>query len=355
MGTTALPQVDPTALDTAGLSIATTYVEDNPRSGIIYEPTTVAAAAPIWFHPLADGTHLMVMARRWHTATPGGGMGTYGAHTEDLSPSWVVVDGPRGSRSGVTGQSLSIPIDTTMPGRTLIGAASRAPDYLYLLYGTETSALVQRIRIHNTGAVAISVEEMLPTLVVEGEEDPVVFNKGVQMSTPHLFLYGTDSTGVVYRMRKLWALLGSTRPSPAANTPDAAPVWEYYTGTGYSADPTLAAPVESLTTVGPLGFGAVRATQVITTVSETGGNHTGVFWTSTRGRPLRKLGITIPLGDTDQYLGHGLLPQPEIAPQNALSSLALPYLSTKLITIEAEDEEDNEFSLTNTWGLLPIS
>lgn len=351
MSSVILPQVDPTALDAVGLSIATSYVEDNARSGIVYDPTTVAAAAPIWFHPMPDGTHLMVMARRWHTATPGGGVGTYGAHTEDLTPSWAVVDGPRGSRTPVSGSGITIPLNTALSSPRLRGAASRAPDHLYLLHANDTTAVVQRIRLSPTGSVSIAVEETLPTLTVEGEEDPVVFSKGLQMATPYLYLYGTDSTGAVYRMRKPWSLLGSIRST--ATSP--APAWEYDVVTGYSVDPTLALPIPELTTVGPMGFGAVRATTVMTTVTENEGDYTGHFWTSTKGRPLRKVGLTIPLGSDDAYLGHGLLPQPEIAPQNALSTLALPYLFTTLTTIAGEGEDPDEFSLTNTWGLLPIS
>lgn len=356
MSTTVLPQVDPTSLDTTGLSIATSYIEDNPRSGTIYDSSIVAAVAPLWFHPMPDGTHLMVMARRWHTATLGSAPGIYSAHTEDLTPSWAVVDGPRGNRSQVSGSGITIPLNTTLTDPEpplLVGAASRAPDHLYLLYTTELTAVLQRIRLSPTGSVSIAVEETLPTLAVEGEDDPVVFDMGLQMSTPHLYVYGTDSDNKVYRARKPWALLGSIRSS--ATSP--APAWEYFTGTGYSTDPTEAVPMEDLTTVAPMGFGAVRATTVMTTVTKTGDDFTGHFWASTKGRPLRKLSTTVPLGDDDTFLGHGLRPQPELAPlpANAGSPLALTYLWTTLSVLEAEEEEDNEFSLINTWDLLPIS
>ena len=349
MGTTILPQIDPTALDTTGLSVATSYVEDNSRSGAIYDPVNLAAAAPIWFHPLPSGSHIMVMARRWHAATPGGGMGTYSDYTEDLTPSWVIVDGPQGSTRQPSG-GVAIPRNTVLTSPTLVGAASRAPDYLYLLYATEDTAVVQRIRFSGTAGVAISAEETLPTLAVEGEEDPVVFSKGLHMSTPHLMVYGTDSTGAVYQARKPWALLGSTRPSPSPGTHNAAPVWEYFTGSGFSSDPAQAVPLP-LTTVGPMGFGAVRSTSVITTISENEGTYTGHFWASTKGRPLRKLPTTVALGTDAQYLGHGLLPQPELAPHpgNTGSPQALVYLYTTLA------EGDDEFGLVNTWELLPIS
>ena len=76
-------QVASASIDTAGISIATaTPSLTDSRAGMIYDPTVLAAAVPIWFHPTRRGHYLMVAAKRWYDATPDGGTpGGYTAFT----------------------------------------------------------------------------------------------------------------------------------------------------------------------------------------------------------------------------------------------------------------------------------
>ena len=218
MSTTAPAQVDPTSVDATGISVATSPPsEANPRAGAVYDPVICAAAAPVWFHPMPGGAHLMVNARTWSAATPAGGVGSYASYTEELSPTWFVLHGPTGARSLVPGWGIVVPINITTEERRLVAAASRAPDYLYLLHSAviagQPAALVQLIRVA-PGGCHIYVEEVLPSLTVG--EDTVVFDRGLQYGTPYLSLYGTDPGGAIYAIRKRWAEIGATAASSRA-------------------------------------------------------------------------------------------------------------------------------------------
>ena len=104
LSTTAPTQLDPASLDLSGISVATTVASDpNPRTGTVYDPVTFAAGAPIWFHPMPGGSHLMVCARTWHEATPSGGVGLFADYTESLLPSWFVVQGSPAGATSVPG------------------------------------------------------------------------------------------------------------------------------------------------------------------------------------------------------------------------------------------------------------
>lgn len=351
MGTTALTPIDPTSVDAYGLSVATSF-SDNPRS-TIYDPTTLAAAAPVWFHPLNNGRHLMLNARRWHAATPAGGPGGYSDHTEDLTPTWCIVHGPSGVRDTVPGYPMAIPVNANTTSRTLVGAASRGGDYLYLLYaatmpGDIDGALLQVIRATPTGGFSVTFEEVfVPTVTVGGDE--VIFDKGIQFHHPHICLYGTDSLQRVYRMRKLWATIGTTRLTGGARATAYVPSWEYYTGTGYSLDP---AQIEALpfTSAGPVRFGSLFNRSVISTVIEEGSLRKARLYTSRSGRPYVAQTATIALGSVadDSYLGHGLVFMDTLSAYSAAN--AVPYV----ISTKAVDEDDNE-ALVNTWSLQTLS
>lgn len=88
----------------------------------------------------------------------------------------------------------------------------------------------------------------------------VTFDKGVFLLNRHLIVFGSTPAGRVCMARKEWGRIG------IASTP-----WEYYTGTGWSSDPSEVQQVTTttglLTTVGPisafsLGNGRVRISAV---------------------------------------------------------------------------------------------
>jgi hypothetical protein len=203
MSTTAPIQLDPASLDTSGISVATTVASDpNPRTGTVYDPVTFAAGAPIWFHPMPGGGHLMVCARTWHEATPSGGGGLFTDYSESLLPSWFVVQGLTGKRDFVPGWGRWVPMNTITGGsQQLKAAASRAPDYLYLLHSADIAgqpgALVQLIRVAPRGTT-IYLEEVAPSLTVARTSVNHVIDPTFEDTTIHRNEWWTPDVGNGY-------------------------------------------------------------------------------------------------------------------------------------------------------------
>ena len=404
-------QVPSSSLDHAGLSVSTaTPSLADPRVGTVYDPTVFAAAAPIWFHPLRDGRHLMLNARSWSAATPVGGIpGGYSDYAEDLTPTWTIVDGPTGNRSSVPGYAGGPPIKTATSARVLVGAVSQSSTNVYLLNSVqiagEPQAVLQHLFVSPTDSVDVCAEEVLPTATVG--EDTVVFDKGVQYAMPYLHLYGTDSTGQLYRIRKPWAQVGSNAPDLRLGNSTSIPQgWEYFHGTGYSRDPAELAPVQSgLTTLGPLSFAVHQDVVLASTVAtstvvplppppppppppdgEVGfpyifpfilvegplpvtlgrvkggdsptpeeGTYVGVVWMSRGGRPFIRVG-TVPLGSPvdGTYLGGVQLmsqlgANPAATAMTTTVKVGVPYVVSTREVVEGGSR------LVNTWNLWPIT
>lgn len=352
MATSPAPQVSPAALDTAGVSVLTV------APSALYDPATLAAAAPVWVHPLIDGRYLMASQRRWYAATADGTTpGAYTAYTEDTTPSWTIFDitGTRVQVPATTGAIQPvIPITTAVDQATLIGGASRPPDFLYLLHAVSIAGVLGAVLQHFTclpnGAITLSGEELLPVV------GSIVFNRGVQFATPYLLVYGSDASGNVYRIRKPWARVGSNmrRASPQIH-PEVVGTqagWEYCTGTGYSSDPSELAPVGGLSTVRAMSFAAYQKQVLATTVAVAAGVYTGQCWVSNAGGTFAKLGPAVALGnDADgSYLGGGihLMPLLNATPALVSGRVAIPYVVWTKITTGGSS------TLLNTWALLQM-
>jgi hypothetical protein len=365
MASTVTSQVPTGSLDTAGVSISTaTPTGSNVRAGTIYNPSLLAAASPIWFHPMFDGRYLMINSRTWTAATPAGGIGYYSAYTESLLPSWVIVDGPSGATAQVPNFPV-IPFKSSPSAATVTAAASRPPGYLFLLHtatiSSQSQAILQHMNIATNGAVTIAQEEILPTATIDSST--ILFDRGIQFADPYMIVYGTDSDGTVYTIRKPWAKIGvnsQLNPSPQNHGGVGATevAWSYYTGTGYSPDSTQLVPLTtvlgtSLTTKGLMSIATVRNQLIMTTVGVSGTTYSAQAWYSKSGRPITALGSSIALGSSSSgtYLGGGLQLQPQLSaatvPSGALT--AIPYVISEKLTT------GGNHSLSNTWGTLPVS
>ena len=284
MASTVTSQVPAGSLDTSGISISTaTPADNNPRAGTIYNPTTLAAAVPLYFHPMYDGRYLMVNSRTWSAATPAGGIGSYSAYTESTAPSWMVVDGPTGATAQVP-QFPVIPFKSSPSAATVTAAVSRHPGYLFLLHsatiGGVSQAILQVMGIATSGAITLTAEEVLPPV----GSSPVIFDRGLQYADPYLIVYGADSSGTVYTARKPWAKIGvnsTLMPSPQSHAGVGATevAWSYHTGSGYSPDPAQLAPLvtadgSGLTTAGPMSITTVGSQVLMSTVAYNASPHT---------------------------------------------------------------------------------
>lgn len=309
MSTTATAQVDATSLDTSGISLSTAPASSNPRTGTAFNTLLFAAAQPVWFHPLHDGRFLMINSRVWSSATPiGGTPGAFSAYTEWGYPTWAIVDGPTGA---TVNAGNPVPMNTSSSGTVVVGGASRAQDSLWLLSSINggTAGIVQRFSCSPNGSVAVTHEDLVPN------GSGVVFDEGIQYDSPFLIVHGTDSSGHIYRARKPYAKVGTNKVGRSNLQTHAGIVgtqvgWEYYTGSGYSADPTEMAPVlatggATWVTKGPMSFASYRNTDYATTVAVSGGTYTGQIWTSTQGRPWTPVGSPLALGASSDssYLG----------------------------------------------------
>ena len=215
MATEATPQVLDTSVDALGLSIVTsTRTASNPRFGAIYNPSTLAAAIPVWFHPLPDGRYVALFAETWSSATQSttGGPQSYSAKNVSTNPHWAVVDPITGAAGPVT----AIPANQ-FAARTLVAACSQN-DYLFLIHN---DGLLQHHRVQANGAVVLEAEEFVPT------RDGVTLTTGCYTDGNWLVLIGSDPMKRVYRARKNWARVGIMNED-----------WQWNTDKGWLVDTT---------------------------------------------------------------------------------------------------------------------
>jgi hypothetical protein len=308
---------------------------------------------------MPSGQHLIINAQRWYSATPvGGDPGSFSAYSADPTPSWYVLDGPSGARSAVPNDPIDIPMITGVDAGSarITAAASRPPGYLYLLTSATISSspvtVLQFLLISPNGAVSIQAEELLPT------PGSVTFNRGLQYDTPYLYVYGSDSAGHVYRMRKLWAKVGFNKQLTVPLVPQQGfgivgnqVGWEYFTGSGYDADPSKIGIISGLTTVGPMSFASLRNKWLMSTVTASGSTRSAQLYTMVAGRPVRPVGTPLALGSTStgSYLGLGAQLQPQLTadPTNfpTGSTAGVPYV------ISTRTGTSGDYSLRNVWNI----
>jgi hypothetical protein len=199
VSTSASTQILDTAVELTGISIVSaTKTNDAPRLGTIYNPTTLAAGIPVWFHARQDGRYIGLFSERWTAATIGtAGPQTYSAHTESTVPSWVSFDPVTGSAGAVTD------IPTLKTGtQELVAAVSRV-DYLFTVGTLDDVAFIQHHRVASDGGLVLSGEETLDD--VEG----VVFSYGCYIDGDYLVVLGVDTDHKVHRARKHWSRIGT--------------------------------------------------------------------------------------------------------------------------------------------------
>lgn len=301
----------------------------------------------------------MCVSRTWSDAAPVGGTpGVYSTFTEATDPSWYVVGGLSGTMAVPAGGAL-IPIRTPVTSSTLVSGASRPADLMFLLHSVQIDGHRQGLLQH------FDIKAMNNSLTAGGEEvlpstATVVFDKGIQMFTPFLYLYGTDADGKVYRIRKAWNKVGVNTTKTAdqrGQYPQAGSVWEYYTGTGWSADPSELTPIQAdFYSDGPLSFGAWQSLIYVSTVVKNGTNYSARIWSSNKGRPFRQLvipgGVALGSSADSTYCGGGLSFQSQVgANPTALStgdSAGIVYVSTTKVLPSGHN------SLVNSWGVWPV-
>jgi len=352
---TVLSQAHNNALDADGVSLVTaTRAAANARRGMIYDSATLAAVAPVYFHPLTPGRYLMVFSRRWHTATGSTvDPGAYSAYSEDTDPGWAIIEGA-GTRS-VPGLTYSIPGPA---GRTLTAACSRGNDYLYLLSTLGPNAVVQHFRWSpERDRVTEIAQEVIAA--VEADEQAVVFNRGIYLDGQFLTVIGSgDTDDKIYLARKPWGRVGVNRVSARGGTTIATevndPRWRYRTVSGWSTDPEESAPLLPLITVGPVSVAAFRDQLWWATVLADGDDRAAQVWTSRKGGEWSLVSDPVPLGSVadDTYLGGTLQFQQHLLANPDKVSLTgaagIPFL------ISARQVDGLDEKIAVPWGLWSV-
>lgn len=212
MASTAAPPVSSDSIDSIGLSLATASRDpDYPHRGTAYTGL-LNDSAPVWFHPLNTGKYLMLMSKTKVVSSS-----VTQPIVVNTEPSWAFIDPSTGSQTGLG----AIPSQLSTGGLTLTSAASRG-DYLFLLSQTsdKTAALIQHIRVTNSGALELLGEEWVPGAL----------GLGLYIEGNYLWVFGADVMKNLAVARRNWGRIGAaTNTDPQMN-------WLFRSEKGWSSD-----------------------------------------------------------------------------------------------------------------------
>jgi hypothetical protein len=178
----------------------------------------------------------------------------------------------------------------------------------------------------------------------------VRFDRGVFLYGSHLMVMGATDSGKVCMARKLWGRIG------VASTD-----WEYYTGKGWSTDPTeiqqAATTTGLLTTAGPISAFSFSGNRIrMATVTASGTSRYAQTYSLTNRLQWKVAGNPIYLGSTSDgsYQNGTLQFQPQLRVVESLidtpqASTAIPYCFTKKVFLTGSS------ALKVTWGAWQIS
>lgn len=333
MSTEATPQNLSTAVETTGISTATTTrTAENQRYGTIYHADTLAAAAPIWFHPLNNGSYQAVFGEHWTGATPSetGGPQSYSDYDVVSVPTWATIEPISGSVTGLE------EIPTRLEGTRVVNSAVSRFDYLFTIGTIDGAGYITHHRF-DQGQKILMGEELIS---IVGDPE-VIFDAGCYIDGNFLVLFGTDEDGYLYRARKHWGRVGIKN--------DPFMQWEYWGTKGWYPDPEELTPLK--TSVGNIAADDLNAVSYANfrdreyiSVSREGVN-TKVY-TSRRVDPLWKPGGEI---DSELVYFQPQMPYNPSAIPEGLAPSAIPY-----IAMEADVSDEEEQSLIVGWDLWPF-
>lgn len=365
MARVATPTPSASSLDAVGastlLSMQPSGSSSPPLTGAAYRGK-VNASVPVWLHSLATGDLLWVDAVEWTGGTPlSGHPGYYSGYITVTGAMWHVLRVSDGSITNVPGFPVTVPLDTAVDSAVVVAGASRHPDHMFLLSSATNDSqrlgIVQSFAVNGLSVSSV-IEEVLQPVVVS-DTVTVVFDKGVRMASPYLYVYGTDANNNVYVMRKAWSHVGFTKRSGYSNQPFHQVIgtqvdWQYYGAAGFSTAPDSLSPIltvggAALTSVGPLGFARRSKRWLATTVLEESGNYFAQAWSAYPSRPFRKSGNPIALGDAGTYLNAGLPIMAGLPPSpTAKTDATAPAVSSVLST------SGSSHAIVNTWTMVSV-
>lgn len=326
MATYTVRQHLPQSVDTAGISLATATLDTlNPRTGQVYNPTTLAAGQPVWFHRLSDGRYVGLFARRLHSAVVAdpqtGGPLVYSSVSESTVPCWAVFD----PVSGAVSTLADIPTETE--GVRVLSAAVSRGDYLFVLSRIGSEALLQHFRVGSRHALILQAEEIVPGGL----------GLGLYVERNDLWLFGAKN-GKLALARKNWGRIGEN------NSANPFLRWRYRTARGWSKDLGDLAPLGGdIPATGPVSMAVHRLRYYLTApvyvpaVAATGTTPASPARWEARTYTSRLIDarwarhpFTVPLGGDSTYAGGTAYLQPQLALTPGLSATATTNTETVL-------------------------
>lgn len=333
MATEATVQVLGSAVETAGVSIVTaTRTVADPRNGAIYNPTTFAAAVPVWFHRLHDGRHLALFSRRWYDATSvyHDGPQMFSDYSEDLSPSYAYIDPTTGVAEG----------PYTWVGLDTLTAAVSRSDYLFTLGTLGGDAVVQHWVITRNSGLQLQGSEVVP----------MGYTLGLYADDSYLHVFGADGDGKLAHIRKHWGRIGVNI--------DAAKQWEYEGTKGWYVNSDEGESMRQLSglipVAGPVSMAKFRDRLYLTVTEHVAGAYSArTYTTRAVDAAWQPVGTdVVPLGDDTTYLGSGAYLQPQLVTNKALlpdgASNGFPYVTSVRVVVGTDD------TILTEWGILTV-
>ena len=315
MATWTVRQILPQSVDTAGVSIATaTCRVEDPRQGQLYTPAALAAAAPVWFHPLQSGSHVALFSRRLIDATlaptqQATGPLLYRSATESTVPSWAVFDAS-------TGAAIKIGIipSNTVGDRVLTAAASRG-NYLFTLSKIGDTALLQHFRVGTLQGLTLQAEEVIPGSL----------GLGLFADYNDLWVFGAKN-GLLTLARKNWGRIGDN----TANNPRMR--WRYHGEKGLSDNINdLTALPGAIPAQGPVSIANFRDRFYLTVPVLTADSWSvKTFKTRSIDAKWSPHPFTVPLGTAATYTGGTAQLQPQLPLTKGYTNTITTYSDTVL-------------------------
>lgn len=340
MSTEPPVQVLASSVDAPGLSAATSTrgYEESSQKGSAYNPASLAAGVPVWFHPMRDGRFRAVWRTRWTAATPGSAPQRYTAHTADNTSTWSTVE----AATGISDPPAAIPSGQSSPGLVVAGASRSG--FLWLLRDT---GLLQWFRespaglaLHYEERLHVGVHRLAPTttsMTTVGADEWL----GVEVDMTAVRVYYAVA-GELYSMEKPWGRVGDT-------TAD----WLFAGADGPSRYAGSAAPL-GVSSAGPVSVARLRGRRWLTTVEVSSGAYTGRAWSS-RGPhdPWAASPLSVPLGGSPGWCGAGIRLQPHLQ-VNAAAVAALPANAAVPYAWSVAHTGSGESWVQTSWGLLVV-
>ena len=225
----------------------------------------------------------------------------------------------------------------------------------YAGVGTSVSSLHEAtLTVDSTEGAITYAEKPLATQcsspVARFGSFPVRFDRGLFLLGSYLMVMGATDTGRVGMARKNWGRIGVTSTD-----------WEYYTGTGWSTDPSeiqqATTTTGALTTVGPISAFSFEQNRIrMATVIANGTNRYAQTYSLTNRLDWKVAGSPIFLGSTadGSYQSGNIQFQPQLRVVDSLintpdASTAIPYCFSKKVFLSGAS------ALKVTWGAWQIS